>query len=415
MKYPLAVPLLGLIFLSGLAGCSKKSDPSGAGTTTGTTSDSATVTVVNGYGSGRYKIGDTVHIWSSEIPSGEVFDSWSGFNSLLENSGEWHNRFIMPSQDVTVTAALKSLSPYTLNYEKIKGVNILKNVYYYFPSGHKGIVYLLHGTGGSAQNLVNNFEWVQMMNDLASAGYAFIVTEAEEVSLNTDLNGDGYIRWVLAPADTTTNPDYANMRALADTFYARGYSTPSIPLYSIGMSDGGAFSAALSFTYKFAAGVSYCAPTNSLVTSTSTTPLQFCMAKYDNNAEVGQAGDALAQTNSSALTNRGICSKFFSHDHSPVYPQRWARWSGISLSLSTSLYNELKSNHWLDSKNYLTAASDSIDASIKAHPSSYPVSAALTAVQYQYYVNELDDMYAAHQFYSDYDKTTIHFLTNPCQ
>ncbi|HWK07537.1 MAG TPA: hypothetical protein VNS58_28090 [Puia sp.] len=362
MKYPLAVSLLGLIILSGFAGCSKKSDSSGAGTSGGTVSDSATVTVVNGYGSGRYKVGDTVDIWSLGIPSGEVFDNWSGYSSLLENSGEWHNRFIMPAQDVTVTAALKSLSPYTLKYEKIKGVNILKNVYYYFPSGHKGIVYLLHGTGGSAQNLVNNFEWIQMMNDLVSAGYAFIVTEAEEVSLNTDLNGDGKVRWVLAPADTTTNTDYGNMRALADTFYARGYSTPSIPLYSIGMSDGGGFSAALSFIYKFAGGVSYCAPTSSVVTSTSTTPFQFCMAKYDNASEVGPAGNTTAQANSVALTSRGICSKFFMHDHSPVYPQRWARWSAISLSLSASLYNELKSNHWLDSKNYLTAVSDTIAA-----------------------------------------------------
>jgi len=349
------------------------------------------------------------------IPSNNVFDSWSGYNSLLENSGEWHNRFIMPSQNVTVTAAQKAITPFSLHYEKIRGANILKNVYYYFPSGHKGIVYLLHGTGGSAQNLVNNFDWMQMINDLVTAGYAIIVTEMEEVSLNTDLNGDGLIHWNLVPADTINNPDYRNMRVLADTFYTRGYSNPSIPLYSIGMSDGGAFSAALSYIFKFAGGVSYCAPTGSLITSTSTTPLQFCMAKYDNNSTVGAAGDAEAQTNSNALTSRGICSKFFSHDHSPVYPQRFARWSGISLSLSASLYNELKANHWLNSKNYLTAASDTIGASIQANPSAYPVASSLNIVQYTFFTGQLDIMYAAHQFYSDYDKTTIHFLGTPCQ
>ncbi len=163
-------------------------------------------------------------------------------------------------------------------------------------------MYLLHGTDRSARNLVNNFEWITMINDLVAAGYGIIVTEAQEVSLNTDLNSDGKIQWVLAPADTLTNPDYGNMLALADTFYARGYTQPAFPLYSIGMSDGGAFSAALSYIYHFAAGVSYCAPTGTTVTSASTTPFQFCMAKYDDNAEVGAAGNATALVNSNALT-----------------------------------------------------------------------------------------------------------------
>jgi len=399
--------------LAMLTGCSKKSNAPGTGTTGNT--DSATVTVINGYGSGKYRVGDTVNIWSLAIPANMVFDTWTGYSTLLQNSGEWHNSFVMPAQDLTLTASQKSLAPFTLTYEKIRGMNIQKNVYYYFPAGHKGIIYLLHGTGGSAQSLVNQFEWTQTISDLVSAGYAIVVTEAEEVSLNTDLNGDGKIRWDLTPADTLTNPDYGNFRALTDTFYARGYTNPSIPRYSIGMSDGGAFSAALSFIYKFAAGVSYCAPTSTTVTNSSTTPFQFCMAKYDNDQEVGPAGDATAQSNANALSARGICSKFYLHDHSPVYPQRFARRSDISLSLSASLYNELGTNHWLDSKNYLTAASDTISARIQANPSAYPFSSALTPAQYQFFTDELDCMYAAHKFYSDYDKTTIHFLEGPCQ
>jgi hypothetical protein len=394
--------------------CSKSNNP---GTTTPTTIDSATVTVVNGYGSGKYKVGDTVNVWANTIPTGSVFDSWSGYTALLQNAGEWHVSFIMPAQSVTITASFKTMTSYTLHYEMIKGANILKKVYYYFPtiSSQKGIVYLLHGTGGSAQNLVNNFEWIQMMNDLVTNGYAIVVTEAEEVSLNTDTNGDGYIRWDLTPVDTLTNPDYRNFKVLTDTFFARGYTNSSISKYSIGMSNGGAFSAALSYLYHYAAGVSYCAPTSTVVTSSSITPFQFCMAKYDDNAEVGAAGDAQAQTNSQALINRGICSKFFMEDHSPVYPQRFARWSGISSSLSTSLFNELNANHWLNSKNYLTAASATISPIILANPSAYPIASSLNAAQYQYFINEIDDMYAAHQFFSDYNKTTIHFLQTPCQ
>ena len=408
MKYQLTALFPWIIFL---AGCSKQSGKA----KTVTATDSATVTVINGYGSGQYKFGDTVDIWSNAIAPDSVFNEWTGDNNLLNNTGEWHSSFIMPRSNITLTATCSELAPFIIRNEKIRGVKNLKNVYYYFPANQKGIVFLCHGTGGNAQNLVNNFEWREMINDLVFAGYAIVVTEAEEVTLNTDLDGDGKIHWMLLPADTTVNVDYANIAALTDTFYARGYTHPSIPRYSIGMSNGGIFSSALSFIYHFAAGVSYCAPTGTLVTSTSLTPLQFCMAQYDNAPEVGATGNALAQSNASALTARGICSPLYLQNHSRVYPQRWARWNGISLSLSQAIYSELQSNHLLDSRHYMVLTADSIEARIQATPSNFPVISSLNLVQYTFVTNEMDIMYAAHQFFSDYNKTTIHFLEAPCR
>ena len=408
MRFKLTALFPWIIFL---AGCSKQSGPA----TVGVTTDSAIVTVINGYGSGQYKVGDTVDIWSNAIAPDSVFNEWTGDNNLLNNAGEWHNSFIMPRSNITLTATCSWLAPFTLKYEKIKCVNNPKNVYYYFPASQKGIVYLCHGTGGNARNLVNNFEWREMMNDLIFAGYAIVVTEAEEVTVNTDLDGDGKIHWMLLPADTTTNIDYANIAALTDTFYTRGFTQASIPRYSIGMSNGGIFSSALSFIYHYAAGVSYCAPTGTLVTSTSVTPLQFCMAQYDNAPEVGATGNALALSNASALTARGICSPLYLQNHSRVYPQRWARWNGISLSLSQAIYGELKSNQLLDSRNYLGLAADSIEARIESALSKYPVISSLTLAQYTFVMNEMDIMYGAHQFFSDYNKTTIHFLEAPCR
>jgi len=377
--------------------------------------DSATVTVVNGYGSGTYKVGDTVQIWANALPANTVFDSWTGYNSLIQNSGEWHNTFVMPAQPVTVTGNTKAITPYALSYEKIKGVNILKNVYYYFPTGHKGIVYLLHGTGGSASNLVTTFAWMQMMNDLVAANYAIVVTEAEEVSLNTDLNNDGKIRWASTPLDSTTNVDYGNIKALRDTFYKRGYTNATIPQYSVGMSDGGAFSSSLSYLYHYKTGISYCAQGYQVIFNSSTVPFQFCMAKYDNNDEVGIQGDATALTYNQLLTSRGICSKYFSNDHSPAYPQRFARLSTISIATSTAFFNELKNNHWLDARNYLKATSDSLAPIFLANPASYPTYNSLNATQRIFVTDQIDQMYAAHKFYDDMDKTTIKFLTSQCQ
>jgi hypothetical protein len=403
--------LAGLLALVSFTACKKSS--SSPGNTTGT--DSATVTVVNGYGSGTYKIGDTVNIWSNAIPDNAVFDSWTGFTGLLQNSGEWHNSFVMPAQNVAVTANQKTVSTFTIKYEKIKGVNILKNVYYYFPAGHKGVVYLCHGTGGSAINLVATFDWMQTIKNLVSANYAIVVTEAEEVSLNTDLNGDGKIRWNPSPLDSTSNVDFGNIKALRDTFYARGYTSSAIPQFSIGMSNGGAFSSALSYLYKFKSGVSYCAQGYQLVFNSSLIPFQFCMAKYDNNSEVGAVGNASALSYSQSLTARGVCSKDFVHDKSPAYPQRFARNSIISIAISTAFFNELKNNHWLDTKNYLLATSDSLGPVFLANPSVYTTYNGLNAAQRVFVADQVDIMYAAHKYFSDLDRTTIKFLDSQCQ
>lgn len=377
-------------------------------------SDSAAVTVVNGYGTGKYKVGDTVHIWSAAVADNAVFDKWTGYDNLLAAIGEWHNTFIMPAQSLTITGYSKPLPAFTLLYEKIRAKNSLKNVYYYFPAGHKGIVYLLHGTGGSAENIVTNFEWIQMIKDLIAENYAIIVTEAEEITLGIDLNNDGKFRWSPYPADSVNNTDHANIKALTDTFCARGYTTITTSRFSIGMSNGGSFSAVLSALYKFKAGISYCASSSSQVFATSLTPFQFCMAKYDDNAEVGPQGNADALSYSHLLTGRGICSKFFSHDRSPVYPERFARRSDISITASAGLVNELRNNNWLDNKNYLKASSALISQSIQANPVNYPVFNSLTTEQKLYAADQIDVMYAAHQFYSDYNKTTIKFLNTQC-
>lgn len=403
---------IGLISILLYCSCQKAENNSPAPVTN---ADSATVTVVNGYGSGTYKIGDTVHVWSNPASDSYVFDQWTGYASLLQNSGEWHNVFVMPAQNVSITANLKAITPFTLKNEKIKGVSISKNVYYYFPANQKGVAFLLHGSNGSALNLVINYEWIQMIKDLVAAGYAVVVTEAEESSLNTDINGNGSLQWKTAPIDSTTNVDLGNIKAIRDTFYARGYTNPSVPLYSIGMSNGGAFSCCLSYLYKFKSGVSYCAQAYKAIFDVSTTPYQFCMAKNDDRPEVGATGNADALTNSQGLNSRGVCSKYFLNDRSPVYAERFARRSDISVATSTALFKELQHNNWLTAKNFLKAASDSISKVCLANATVYPTYNSFNLLQRDFVNMEIDVMFAGHQFYSDLNKSTIKFLDSRCQ
>lgn len=393
-----------------LAACSK--DPATTPPPPGTV-DSFTVTVNNGYGTAKYKTGDTVHIWSKELSSTQVFDNWTGETALLNNN-DWHAWFIMPSRNLTYTANIKSITPFTLNFEMIRGRDRLKPVYYYFPAGHKGIVYLLHGSGGSAAQFTSGFEENEVIKELVNDGFAIIVTEAEEATTGVDANGDGKLRWTQTPVDTLTNIDYVNIRNITDTFYNRGVTSRSKPRYSLGMSNGGAFSAALSYVYKFKAAISYCASSGAFIGNFSTIPLQFCMQRHDNNPDVGAQGNADALANSQNLTARGICSKYFINDRSPVYPQRFARRSDISLIMSAALVTELKQNGFIDSKGYFIGYSADLTTALQANPARFPTLAGLTISQKIFVAAEIDCCVTDHHMFSDFTKLSLKFLNTQC-
>lgn len=377
-------------------------------------SDSFTVSVTNGYGAGKYKTGDTVHIFSSNYTSNQLFDKWTGDVNILNSPNEWHAWFVMPNKNVSFTGSVKTSIPFSLQYEQIKGRDRLKPVYYYFPVGHKGIVYLLHGTQGSAQSVVTGFEFKLLITDLVNDNFGVIVTEAEESTLGADTNGDGSIRWALLPADSVTNVDYANIRIITDTFYNRGITSRTLPRYSVGMSDGGFFSAALSSYYNFKAGVNYCSQSGPGIISTTNTPIQFCMAANDNNPNVGLAGNATALANYNALLSRGVCSKYFLNPRSSIYPERFSRDGTISTALSISIYNELKSKGFIDNKNYFIGFSDAFLTAFNANRSNFPVINGLTYAQQTSMLAQINLAVADHHMYSDLNRATLKFLNTQC-
>ncbi|HVZ57597.1 MAG TPA: hypothetical protein VG870_13120 [Chitinophagaceae bacterium] len=404
-----------LILLAAAAGC-RKDAPAGSGTVPAPATDSFQVTVNQGYGSGRYKPGDTVHIFSLAYPDNQIFGSWAGPDtSLLNAPREWHTWFIMPARDLRFTASTQPVSTFTLQYSQIMGRDRVKPVYYYFPAGHRGFVYLLHGTGGTARSVVNSYEFQLLIRDLVHDGLGVVITEAEEATTGVDANGDGKLRWATTPFDSLTNVDYANIRILTDSLIRRGLTDAGKPRYSIGMSNGGNFSATLSELYHFPAAVSYCAPAGGPVAQTTTTPLQFCMARFDNNPNVGPAGNAMALDNSQTLTARNICSRYLVKEHAPLYPERFARSGQLTLSQSAAVFNELKAKGYLDARNYFIGYSQDLTTAYQADPSSFPVLSSLNPLLQYYVTTEIDLSVSDHQMYSDYNRATLRFLDGPCQ
>ncbi|MBS1615499.1 MAG: hypothetical protein JST06_05210 [Bacteroidetes bacterium] len=377
--------------------------------------DSFQVLISGGYGSGVYKPGDTVHIFSAALDDSHIFQSWTGDASTLLNApNEWHTWFLMPSRDVTFSANLSAISPVLLSYEQIQGSQRLKPVYYFFPAHPRGEVFLLHGTNGSAANVVQSFEWQQLIKQLVTEQFAVIVTESEESTTRTDLNNDGKIRWNALPWDSLSNPDFANINALTDTFQQRGFMATNMPRYAVGMSNGGNFAASLATMLHFTAAVSYCAPAGDLIAGRTTTPIQFCMARFDNNPNVGTVGNASAFQDAQTLTTRGICNRYLVKERAPLYPQRFARRGDISDTLSAAIFSEIKAHGLLDSRNYFQGYSETLDSAFSANRSGFPVLASLSTLQYFFVDQQISLSVSDHQMYSDYNSATLHFLEQPC-
>ena len=388
--------------------CSKSSDNP-------VTPSTFKVTVNNGYGGGDYKVGDTVHVFTNHYSDAQLFDKWSGDVSGLNSVDEWHAWLVMPANNVTINGSLKSSASFMLKQEQIQGKDRLKPVYYYLPTGHKGFVYLLHGTGGTAAFVASSYEFQQVMKDLAANNLGVIITEAEEATTGTDLNGDGKLRWQIFPVDTVNNVDYSNIRLITNNLYTRGLTSRSKLRYSIGMSNGAFYSASLSAIYRFKAAVAYCGQGDPSVIQNTITPLQYCMARFDSNDGVGQTGNATALSNSNALNARNVCSKYFINQRSPIYAERFARRGDITTTKSTDLFNELKSKNYIDSKGFFKGYSSSLVSAFQSSPAGFPVLNSLTPAQRSFALEQIDLAVADHQMYSDYNRATMKFLNSQCQ
>lgn len=371
------------------------------------------LSVNNGYGSGTYQVGDTVHVWSIAYDSTQVFGQWDGDSQFLIGPKEWHTTLIMPNQDVTVTAVINNMPTYVISHEQIMGVSNLKNVNYFFPNTPKGIIYFFHGTGGSAANFVYSDENRSFINAAIADEFAIVATESEETTLNQDVNLDGTIRWMTNPIDTITNPDYLNIKTLHAEFVNRSWISSNTPRFSVGMSAGSNFSAAVSNIFNFDAGVGYCSKANNTGIDTRLSPWAFRLAKYDDNPSYNAPlGHYEAFQNDSTLEVRGICHDMLIHNRQPIYPERFARVPGISVANSQAIFNELLANNQIDVNHY-ALNSNVIKSNVQATPSAYPVIVNLLS-QGLNGISQIAASNAEHNFYSDYNYETLSFFNELC-
>lgn len=102
-------------------------------------------------------------------------------------------------------------------------------VYSHVPDDPVGIVYLFHGSGGSAE-IANRIEPTDQLNELVERGYGWVATESTERTGNK--------RWAVFDPSLVTNPDLARLTRLHDELIADTGVTPDTPIFGIGMSNG---------------------------------------------------------------------------------------------------------------------------------------------------------------------------------
>lgn len=106
--------------------------------------------------------------------------------------------------------------------------------YSYIPAHPTGIIYLFHGSGGSADFAVK-IESTDVLNDMIGRGFGYVATESTERS--------GERRWNVDDPSMTSNPDLARMDRLRRHVLDTTAVDAGTPTYGLGMSNGSAFAA----------------------------------------------------------------------------------------------------------------------------------------------------------------------------
>ncbi|HYP48815.1 MAG TPA: hypothetical protein VEQ61_09290 [Thermoleophilaceae bacterium] len=113
-------------------------------------------------------------------------------------------------------------------HSSFEGFEVISHI----PDNPRGLVYVFHGTLGSA-SFAEKVETMDVLNRLARDGYGFVSTES------TERAGDR--RWNVSDGSLATNADLARLVRLHASLVAMTPLSSATPVLGIGMSNGARF------------------------------------------------------------------------------------------------------------------------------------------------------------------------------
>ena len=378
----------------------------------GVVADQYRLIVEGGYGSGYYFPGDTVPIWSDVTLSDTVFLGWTGDTSFVLNSLNYHTNVVMPEGPVHLTSSKGMLQGNIFQGQvMINGVNdIPVEVTYRIPSQAEGLIWLFNGGNTKGGDWFYNIEKWQATQQMLYKKYALITFDNYDKASNTDLNGNGEMDFNYA-TDTLTNPDLANTQRIRNKLIALGLLGQDTPEFSVGFSSGAYFSELSSVYFKRKASVCHNYDGIDALSTKSLTPtfhVNSARDTGDGNRNVE------AMINFQNYQDRQICSEFVIQKPQPIYPQKFARIPGISLSRSNELFDSLQARV-LDDENYLTTNPITLQSLYESHPNLFAsFFHVLNSYQIGQFFTLLHTAYAGHAYNMDWNLNNLNFIETRC-
>ena len=269
----------------------------------------------------------------------------------------------------------------------------------YVPDHPRGLVYLFHGTGGSA-NFAEKIETTDVLNRLILRGYGFVSTSS------TERTGDR--RWNAGDPSLTTNADLARLTRLQAHLVATTGVDASTPLVGIGMSNGGRFVTLWGQSFKDAGY-----PVKAIWDSHGRTadpysgpgalkvPTVFTTSANDFTAPSGGIAASFV-----AAHNHGTPSELYSSQERNLNTAQYERIPGIDADKSRQIYFALVASGVWDG-NGKRVDSDVVDAANRAVSAPLPAS---VAAQDRAIDDESLLILAVHQFTAEFAEQVVAFF-----
>jgi hypothetical protein len=277
-------------------------------------------------------------------------------------------------------------------------------VYSYVPDHPVGIVYLFHGTTGSA-DFATKVETVDVLNELIRRGYGFVSTESTNRSAK---------QWDVDDTSITHNPDLARMNELREHVIAATPVGPKTPTYGIGMSNGSAFCALWAATFTkaglpvSAVGLYMAGPRKSLQQIGGLrVPTFMVVAANDTRTDPAHEKADLA-----SISRAGYPTELHEVQQRPVTAARYLRVPGVGQATADAVVRSYQAAGLIDSSGDLIvpiSSSGDIDQQ-KSLANRVRLPANLDRAQKQEVGDETKDMIAEHQFNAEFKVQNAQFF-----
>ena len=296
---------------------------------------------------------------------------------------------------VGVLAAGCAVVPrYEESISTFEGFSVISHV----PPNPTGIVFLFHGTGGSAA-IATKLEMVDTLNHLTARGYGFVSTDSTNRTTK---------QWDNLSLSLTANPDLARLSRLHARLVAMRSITDETPIYAIGMSQGAGFASVFAQAFKNAGyPVAAIAPSHGPIPGVVRNsgglrvPASFALGANDPVVDNTQVARQVA-----VVAASGVPTELRIEPETALRPVRYLRVPGIDTTTANAIFSAAVTAGLYDNAGHRRVSIAAIEAAFP-HLS---LPASVTVDQKRMLLDETEVVLAVHVYSATYATQTAAFF-----